>query len=422
MAGVRPGSAEAPPFLLSGSHFVTGLAFLVAGALGLVVVSPELSRGAFFLPRVAGVTHLFTLGWITTSILGALYQFLPVALGSSIRSTRVAWITFLLYVPGVALLVAGLFTGRSVLSVVGAAALSTGLLLFVANLAVTLWRAPRGGLTRRALVTAAVFLTVTLLLGSALAGNLRWGYLEGTRALTLGVHVHVASLGWVLMVIVAVSRRLLPMFLLSHGAPEWPSEVAFWLLTTGVGILVVGHHGSWIPTLLIAAVLAGTGVASFLLQVLLYHRHRRKPALDPGMTLAAVGSAFVGLALLLAPAALGAGATRPRLATAYVGALILGGFTPFVAGHLYKILPFLTWFHRFGALAGERDVPTVADLFSDRLARGVVGLMSGGVLLVLGGVFPFGAEDVVRVGAVVFALSVVLMILQMARILTRRPT
>ena len=33
------------------------------------------------LPRVVAVTHLFTLAWITTSIMGALYQFLPVALG-----------------------------------------------------------------------------------------------------------------------------------------------------------------------------------------------------------------------------------------------------------------------------------------------------------------------------------------------------
>lgn len=30
------------------------------------------------------MAHLFTLGWLTTSLMGALYQFLPVALGQSI--------------------------------------------------------------------------------------------------------------------------------------------------------------------------------------------------------------------------------------------------------------------------------------------------------------------------------------------------
>ena len=45
--------------------------------------------------------HLFTLGFLTTSILGALYQFLPVALGVSIRSKMVAHASFGLLVLGV---------------------------------------------------------------------------------------------------------------------------------------------------------------------------------------------------------------------------------------------------------------------------------------------------------------------------------
>lgn len=62
--------------------------FLVLGGLGLVVVAPDLAGGPFLSPRVVAVTHLFTLGWITTSIMGALYQPLPVALGESVRWPR----------------------------------------------------------------------------------------------------------------------------------------------------------------------------------------------------------------------------------------------------------------------------------------------------------------------------------------------
>lgn len=415
------GSVDAPPFLLPGSHFAAALGFLLAGAGGLVWVAPDLARGAFLLPRVAATAHLFTLGWITTAILGALYQFLPVALGAPIRSTRVAWTTFVLHVPGVGLLVTGLATGRTAILVAGAAALSTGLLLFAGNLALTLRNAPRGGLTWRALVAADVFLVVTLVLGSALAGNLQWGFMGGERLLALGVHLHVASLGWVLLVIVGVARHLLPMFLLSHGAPEWPGEAAFWLLTSGVGILVLGHHSPWIPVLLVAALAAGAGVAAFLLQVYLYHAHRKKPDLDPGMGLAAAGCVFLVVALVLAPGALRAGAQAPRLATAYVGAMILGGFTPFVAGHIYKILPFLTWFHRFGALVGQREVPMVADLFSAPVAKVAGGLLVGGAGVLLAGVYPLGASPMVRTGAVLFAAGAVLMAVQMTRILTRRP-
>ncbi|MGD8319629.1 MAG: hypothetical protein PVJ02_04230 [Gemmatimonadota bacterium] len=53
-----------------------------------MVVAPDLAGGPFLSPRVVAVTHLFTLGWITTSIMGALYQPLPVALGESVRWPR----------------------------------------------------------------------------------------------------------------------------------------------------------------------------------------------------------------------------------------------------------------------------------------------------------------------------------------------
>ncbi len=98
----------APPFRLPGEHFAAALAFLCAGAAMLVWAAPDIARGLFPLPRVAAATHLLTLGWITTSIMGALYQFLPVALAQPIRWQRLAHLTFYLHVPGVALFVVGL--------------------------------------------------------------------------------------------------------------------------------------------------------------------------------------------------------------------------------------------------------------------------------------------------------------------------
>ncbi len=101
-------AAKAPPFRLPGEHFTAAIVFLGLGAVGLIWVAPDLAAGAFPLPAVLGVTHLFTLGWMTTSIMGALYQFLPVALGEPIKSVPAGHVAFALYVPGVAVFVAGL--------------------------------------------------------------------------------------------------------------------------------------------------------------------------------------------------------------------------------------------------------------------------------------------------------------------------
>ncbi|NJD11513.1 MAG: hypothetical protein FIB01_14130, partial [Gemmatimonadetes bacterium] len=58
--------------------------------MGLAGIAPDLAAGLYPLPRVQAITHLFTLGWITLSVQGALYQFLPVALGRGIGSVRSA--------------------------------------------------------------------------------------------------------------------------------------------------------------------------------------------------------------------------------------------------------------------------------------------------------------------------------------------
>ncbi|HEU4763227.1 MAG TPA: hypothetical protein VFS28_01145 [Gemmatimonadales bacterium] len=49
-----PTGASAPPLRLPGEHFVAAMAFLLAGACGLVWVAPELAQGAFLSPTWRG--------------------------------------------------------------------------------------------------------------------------------------------------------------------------------------------------------------------------------------------------------------------------------------------------------------------------------------------------------------------------------
>lgn len=417
-----PGMAmqNAPPLLLPAEHFVAALAFFVAGALGLVRVAPELAAGLFPLSRVAAVAHCFTLGWITTSILGALYQFLPVALGVPVRSRRLAHATFVLFVPGLALFIGGLAGGRPALLVPGAALFGTALLLFTGNLAATLRRATERGLTWWALAGAATCLVATVLLGAALAGNLRWGYLGAARFTTMAVHIHVAVFGWVLLVVIGVANRLLPMFLLSHGVSERAGRVGAALVAAGVLVLIVLSHAVRGPLLwLVPGALLLAGAAAFLVQARGFYRHRRKPRLDPGMRLAGVALGFLALGLVLAPVALAGGLAVPRLAVAYVAALVVGGFSLFVAALYYKIIPFLVWFHRYGPLAGKRPLPTVAQLFDARWATGATALLAAGAAVLVGAVLA-GSGPAARIAAALFAAGALAEAGQIALILRRR--
>jgi hypothetical protein len=256
-------------------------------------------------------------------------------------------------------------------------------------------------------------------LGLLLAGNLRWGYLGGSRFLALGVHLHVAVFGWVLLVIVGIAHRLLPMFLLSHGAPELPGRAAAALLAAGTLLLLIMHHALTPGVVWTTAALLGAGLLAFLTQAALFFRHKRKPALDPGLRLVAVALGLLALALGLAPAFLARGLAAPRLATAYVLALLLG-LSLFVAGHYYKIIPFLVWFHRFGPLVGKQPVPRVADLYAARPGNTAVGLLGSGALGMIAATL-LDAGWAARPAALLFGAGVVTVAMQMFTISRRRP-
>ncbi len=412
-------AGQGPRFLLPGEHFAAGVVFLLLGMGGLVWVAPQVAAGWYPSARVAAVTHLFTLGWITTSIFGALYQFLPVALGRPIRSTVLAHATFALFVPGLLGFVGGLFAGVMPLMLAGAAAFGTGVFLFAANLGATLAVAERRDLTWWCLVAADGFLVLTVLLGLTLAGNLRWGYLGVHWWTALGVHLHLALAGWVMMVVIGVAHRLLPMFLLSHGAPERWGRVAGVMVAAGVAVLVVFHHAPaplsrWLP----AGLLLG-GMAAFLAQARAFFAHRVKPRLDPGLRLAGASLAFMGVAAGLGLASVITGFALPRLSTGYVASVVLA-LTLFVAAHYYKIVPFLVWFHRFGPLVAERPVPRVAELYSARGAMAASWLLSVGAAGVVAGTL-LGSGALARAAAAVAAAGGVVEAVQMWKLAWRRP-
>jgi hypothetical protein len=413
-----PAAALPAPFTLTAAHFWAALLFFVLGAAGLVWVAPELAAGRYLLPRVVVVTHLFTLGWITTSIMGALYPLFPVVLGTRMGWYGLGYVSLTLYVPGLLLFTGGLLSGATALMLAGAALFSTGLLLFLVNAAVGMAGAPTRDATWRTLAAAFVFLLVTIVLGASLAGNLRWFYLAD-RLLALGVHMHVALGGWVLLMVIGVGRKLLPMFLLSHHCEQRPGAMAAVLVGAGAAVLTVFHHVPGPAVTWAAAGLLATGVAAFLVQVALFLRHGHRPGLDPGLRLAAAGMGFLGVSVVLGVAAFLLGFGNTAVNTAYGAAAVVGAFSLFVAGHYYKIVPFLVWNHRFAPLVGQgRALPRVAELYSTRVATVAAALLitgAAGLVACIAAEWAMAA----RAAAAVFAAGAILVTLQMLSLFRR---
>lgn len=395
-AALSPSSAPSP--WLPGVHFAGALAFFASACVGLALVAPDLARGSFSLPRVVAVVHLFVLGWIIPSIFGALCQFLPVAVGQQLKWPRLAYTSFAAHALGLALFVYALVSTSRPLLYWGAGLLSFSFAAFTLNLVASLLAAKERTLTYWALLGSSLFLLATPAYGVALAMNLFGDTLLGQRFTTVAIHAHVALVGIVLLVMVGVAHRLLPMFLLSHGAKERAGWVSVGLLFAGALLLALPAPWEW--RVLVGALLSAAGVVAFLIQSLAFFHHRKRKVIDPGMLLAAAGLVGLLVALLLAPWALTRGTSAPQLLVTYF-AVLLGAISLFVAGHYFKIVPFIVWYHRFGPLVGLQKVPKVAELYSERAASIVGGLLIIGWLGVAAAIFS-GSPWTLRIAALIF--------------------
>jgi hypothetical protein len=250
--------------------------------------------------------------------------------------------------------------------------------------------------------------------------NLTGGILGGSRFAVVAIHVHVAAGGWVLLTMVGVAHHLMPMFLLSHGAGDRLGKAAAALLAGATAALLLTGHGLPVSALPYALGLMATGAGAFLLQSLRHFQRRRRPRVDPGMRLVAGALGLLALALAAGATALLSPSADASLLTAYGILLVPGGLGLFVAGHYYKILPFLTWFHRFGPVAAEREVPSVGELFDHRLAHLAGALLGGGVLALAGGAL-LGGAALTLTGAVAYAAGAFTQGFQMLNVARRRP-
>ncbi|MBK8060093.1 MAG: hypothetical protein IPK33_20100 [Gemmatimonadetes bacterium] len=201
------------------------------------------------------VVHLLTLGWFTTSIMGALYQF-PRSPSVPRRLGRVAHASFALY----ALWGASPHRRAGDQSPDVAAGGVTSRWCWGAQLSPGTSASPSGvppAMLWWSLAGSSTFLAVTLLLGASLSANLHLAFLGSCAPSPPGAHLHIALAGWVLLSMVGVSQRLFPMFLLSHGGSDRHAVWAMRLSAAGAGALALLHHvpiaGRWLLALLIPA-------------------------------------------------------------------------------------------------------------------------------------------------------------------------
>lgn len=373
---------HAPDVVLPLAHLLTGVAAALLGGLALLVWAPQLLAepvGAF--PTLA-VTHVFTLGWLAMSVVGATYQVVPVVLEVRLRSERLARAGYPVLLVGTGLMVAGFWTAHPSLLIAGGASVVAALLAYAGHITLTALGAQRRArVLQRFFLAANGYLVLACVLGGLLAAALRWNLL---RADLLPAHAVAALAGWATILAMGTAYRLTPMFALSHGHGEGAAPVVLPLAATGTLAVLAGQVLRWPPTVMAAAALLPAGaVALFLRDQWSFLRARGRRRLDVGLRLTAMAMPYLAAAAALAWAGV-AGLWRPAHGAVIILAL-LGWFGCLVSGQTYKIVPFLVWYRRYAPHAGREKVPLLREMYDERLAGvGTWALAAAGLVLAAG--------------------------------------
>jgi len=384
-----------------------GVGSLVVAAISLVRWRALLLEYFYFTPLLS-LTHLVTLGFLSSLMMGMLYRLSPMLLGVDARSRRLASVQLALFLVGAWGMISHFWMAESIGMSWSAGLVWAGSVVQLVNFRGLFQSSSKTPWARRFVASSLVYFflaaTLGLVLALAKAYDVRPSFLADRYLANVFAHAHLAGVGWVLSMIFGFQLKLVPT---TEGSPS--------SLPYRFALLHLGTLG------LAASLLLETSPAPFALALALVCGWQ---ALGPA-TAFARGRAreweLLGLLLLTLTAALGlalalgwpeeSSPARGRAQLAY-GFLGLFGFMALtVVTVAFKLFPIFVWKERFQPEFGTRPVPGMKDLPSQGLRIGAnvatfAGSLGTGIAIFAGNPLALTlSTSILAVGIAAFVLN-----------------
>lgn len=360
---------QAPPISVPLRFFLSAPLFSFAAALLLLWQGPDMLLSRWH-PALLGATHMLTLGFLGLIMMGAIMQMLPVVAGTPIRHPLwAARIIHILSTAGIILLCTGLILGSQTALRASLPLLGIALPSFAALTLFTLRKAQAQNMTARAMRLAALMLAATAILGLLLLSNHAYTWWLQVRESVTNLHLSWGLLGWAGLLVVGVAFQVVPMFQLT---PAYPRLMSRWLAIFIFLLLLLLPLSLSFPALRLPLGIAlSGGLALFAITTLRLQSQRKRKMPDVTMSFWRGGMLCLLLAITLWLAGQifqWGGDVKYGL---LLGLLMIVGFAmSLVNGMLYKIAPFLVWFHlQSKRKPGEPIAPNVRLILPEIRAR-----------------------------------------------------
>lgn len=366
-------SQNAPSPWVVVPHFIVGGLVWVLVTL-LIITHPDSFTQHYFNPQLLSITHLLVLGWITMVIFGALYQLIPVVMEVKLYSEKLAMVSFASLVVGTLLLAISFWNFWLGISIfIAAFFLLTSVLVFAFNVYKSALKSEKESIEKKFIKTSIVWLVFTVVAGVTLAINLTQAFLSTPHIELLKLHANAGIVGWFIQLIIGISSRLIPMFMVTHNVDKTKLKTAHSLINTGLVLSILSLYLQWQAGVYLTVLMILSGIGFFLFFLRECYKKRIKKQLDIGMKQSVFSFAmlffalFVVFFLLITTDLLSA--LTVRFSIALVSTLLIGFVTSLIMGQTYKTLPFIIWLHQYRGRIGKSDIPFPRELYSEKVSN-----------------------------------------------------
>jgi len=347
------------------------------------------------------VTHLITIGLFGFVMLGALTQMLPVLASANIPKVKViATLSHVSLVLGLIAMAFGLETNNPLLLWTALVFLGAGFLVLVLSMLYAIKNVEHFTASIKGMRTSLFFAFTIVLMGVYLLYGYTQNDITQLHYIVANVHSVWAVFGFAGILIIGVAFQVLPMFYVAPRFKQFCKRRVVLLISTGLLIWMLLSSFAE-EYALYAKLWIATFFWAFATTVWIKFNKRKRPISDVTVWYWRAASIFLTLGSFL-------WIYDEFFKHEYivmVGILIGGGFIlSIMLGMLYKIVPFLVWFH-LNAM-GYMSIPTMNEMINKTAAKVQFVLF---ILSLVGFVFAFYIPQVLTPSALAFIVSMVIL-------------
>jgi len=390
---------QAPPISAPVRFFLTAPLFGILAGILIFFSDAATLMNRFSMESIV-ITHAITIGFLSFIMLGSMTQMLPVLAGA--KMPKVGLVTkssYILLVIGVISMLFGLYTSSTLLNIIAFIGLGSGFLIILTATALSLRTVVNFNATVRGISTSIVFAFFVVLMGLYLLYSYIINDIDSTHMVVANVHSVWAVFGFAVILIIGVAFQVLPMFYVAPKFKAFCKKRVVWLISIGLVIWML-LSAFYEEYTIVGKLWIAVFIWAFATTVWLKLSRRRRPISDVTVWYWRSASIFLTLGSFL-------WIFDEYFKHEYivmVGILIGGFILSIIIGMLYKIVPFLVWFH-LNAM-GYMSIPTINEMINKRVAQIQFVLF---IVALIGFIFSFYMPHLLKFSAISFIISMVLL-------------